>query len=128
MQMQEPEQVEQSEQASQGYSGERGNYSEGYESDREQKIYPQKARWLDGTALAIFAIIFSAIGFFLTIAGIVASAIVLQFVHGRHMMLVGGLIGLFSSIGAMLICVAIFVIAVVTLALRTRRAGRRRRM
>ena len=126
--MQEPEQWQQSGQEwqpGQGYSGDSVSYLAGNESEQEQKIYPQNARWLDGTALAIFAIIFSSIGFFLTVAGIVASAIVLQFAHEQQAVLVGGVIGLLSSIGAMLICIAIFVIAVVTLALRTRRVRRR---
>jgi hypothetical protein len=127
MRMQEPEQGQQSGQewqTGQGYSGDSINYSAGYES--EQKIYPQEERWLNGTALGIFAIILSSIGFFLTVAGIVASAIVLQFANGRQVVLVGGVIGLLSSIGAMLMCVAIFVIAVVTLALRTRRVRGRK--
>ena len=117
MRMQEPEQGQQSGQewqTGQGYSGDSINYSAGYES--EQKIYPH----------GIFAIILSSIGFFLTVAGIVASAIVLQFANGRQVVLVGGVIGLLSSIGAMLMCVAIFVIAVVTLALRTRRVRGRK--
>ena len=127
MHMQEPEQWQQSGQewqTSQEYSGDSINYSGGYES--EQKIYPQEERWLNGTALGIFAIILSSIGFFLTVAGIVASAIVLQFANGRQAVLVGGVIGLLSSIGAMLMCVAIFVIAVVVLALRARRIHRRK--
>jgi hypothetical protein len=131
MRMQEPEQWQQPEQqwqTSQDYSADSVNYSAGYESEQEQKIYPQKSRWLDGTALAIFAIIFSSIGFFLTVAGIVASAIVLQFGHGQQVVLAGGIIGLLSSIGAMLMCVAIFVIAVVTLALRSRRVRGRIRI
>jgi hypothetical protein len=117
--MQEPEQWQQPGQewqTSQEYSGDSINYSGGYESER----------WLNGTALGIFAIILSSIGFFLTVAGIVASAIVLQFANGRQAVLVGGVIGLLSSIGAMLICVAIFVIAVVVLALRARRIHRRK--
>src|SRR6266851_7923604 len=125
--MLEPEQWQQPGQewqTSQEYSGDSINYSGGYES--EQKIYPQEERWLNGTALGIFAIILSSIGFFLTVAGIVASAIVLQFANGRQAVLVGGVIGLLSSIGAMLICVAIFVIAVVVLALRARRIRRRK--
>jgi hypothetical protein len=128
MRMQEPEQWQSSEEYSQGYNADSGHYSEGYESEQEQKIYPQKSRWLDGTALAIFAIIFSSIGFFLTVAGIVASAIVLQFGHAQQAVLAGGIIGLLSSIGAMLICVAIFVFAVVTLALRSRKVRRRVRI
>ena len=121
MRMQEPEQWQSSQEYSQGYSADSGHYSEEYDSEQEQKIYPQKSRWLDGTALAIFALIFSSIGFFLTVAGIVASAIVLQFGHAQQAILAGGLIGLLSSIGAMLMCIAIFVFAVVTLALRARR-------
>ena len=76
---------------------------------------------MSGTALGIFAIILSSIGFFLTVAGIVASAIVLQYGHEQQAVLVGGVIGLLSSIGAMPMCVAIFVVSVVVLALRTRR-------
>ena len=131
MRMQEPEQWQQSGQewqTSQEYSGDSINYSGGYESEQKQKIYPQEERWLNGTALGIFAIILSSIGFFLTLAGIVASAIVLQFANGRQVVLVGGVIGLLSSIGAMLMCVAIFVIAVVTLALRTRKVRGRTRI
>ena len=131
MRMQEPEQWQQSGQewqTSQEYSGDSINYSGGYESEQKQKIYPQEERWLNGTALGIFAIILSSIDFFLTVAGIVASAIVLQFANGRQAVLVGGVIGLLSSIGAMLMCVAIFVIAVVTLALRTRRVRGRTRI
>ena len=131
MRMQEPEQWQQPEQQrqssqeySKGYSAD-SDYSEEYESEQEQKIYPQNSRWLDGTALAIFAIIFSSIGFFLTVAGIVASAIVLQFGHAQEAVLAGGIIGLLSSIGVMLMCIAIFVLAVVTLALRSRRVRRR---
>jgi hypothetical protein len=126
--MQEPEQWQSSAENSQGYNADSGHYSEEYESEQEQKIYPQKSRWLDGTALAIFAIIFSSIGFFLTVAGIVASAIVLQFGHAQQAVLVGGVLGLLSSIGAMLMCIAIFVFAIVTLALRARRARGRVRI
>src|SRR5512135_2928448 len=118
MRMQEPEQWQQPEEQWQpgqnygeGYKGDNVQYSEDYESEQEQKIYPQKSRWLDGTALAIFAIIFSSIGFFLTVAGIVASAIVLQCGHELQAVQVGGIIGLLSSIGAMLMCIAIFVFA-----------------
>ena len=134
MRMQEPEQWQQPEQQrqssqeySKGYSAD-SDYSEEYESEQEQKIYPQNSRWLDGTALAIFAIIFSSIGFFLTVAGIVASAIVLQFGHAQQAVLAGGIIGLLSSIGAMLMCIAIFVFAVVTLTLRARRVRGRVRI
>jgi hypothetical protein len=122
MRMQEPEQWQPGQEYTERYKADSVQYSEEYESEQEQKIYPQKSRWLDGTALAIFAIIFSSIGFFFTVAGIVASTIVLQFGHEQQAVLAGGIIGLLSSIGAMLMCVAIFVFAVVTLALRSRRA------
>jgi hypothetical protein len=136
MRMQEPEQWQQpeqqrqsSQQYSEGYNGDRVQHSsEEYESEQEQKIYPRKSRWLDGTALAIFAIIFSSIGFFLTVTGIVASAIVLQYGHEQQAVLAGGIIGLLSSIGAMLMCIGIFVFAVVTLALRARRVRGRVRI
>ena len=128
MRMQEPGQWEQPEQIrsssqeySDGYSANRVDNTEEYESEQEQKIYPQQSRWLDGTALAIFAIIFSSIGFFFTVTGIVASAIVLQYGHALQAVLAGGIIGLLSSIGAMLMCITIFVFAVITLALRARR-------
>jgi len=128
MRMQEPEQWQQSGQewqTGQQYSAESANYSGGYESEQEQKIYPQQERWLDGNALGIFAIILSSVGFFLTVTGIVASAIVLQFSNGQQAVLAGGVIGLLSSIGAMLMCVAIFVVSVVVVALRARRVRRR---
>ena len=128
MRMQEPEQWQTSQEYSEGYSTDSVHYSAAYDSEQEQKIYPQKSRWLDGTALAIFAIIFSSIGFFLTVAGIVASAIVLQFGHAQQAVLAGGIIGLLSSIGAMLMCIAIFVFAVVTLTLRARRVRGRVRI
>ncbi len=133
--MQEPEQWQQPEQQwqadqqySEGYSGDRVDYAGDYESEQEQKIYPQTSRWLNGTALAIFAIIFSSIGFFLTVAGVVGSAIVLQYGNELQAVLAGGIIGLLSSIGAMLMCIAIFVFAVVTLALRARRMRGRLRI
>jgi hypothetical protein len=126
--MQEPEQWQASQEYSEGYSADSIHYSEENDSDQEQKIYPQKSRWSDGTALAIFAIIFSSIGFFLTVTGIVASAIVLQYGHTQQAVLAGGIIGLLSSIGAMLMCIAIFVFAVVTLALRSRRVRGRVRI
>ena len=127
MRMQEPEQWQQSGQewqANQEYGQYRADNSGTFEP--EQKIYPQEEQWLNGTALGIFAIILSSIGFFLTVAGIVASAVVLKYRDGQQALLAGGLIGLLSSIGAMLICVAIFVVSVVVLALRTRRVRRRK--
>ena len=131
MRMQEPEQwqpSEQQSQASQEDSAYRAGYSGRYESEQQQKIYPQEELRLGGTTLGIFAIIFSSIGFFLTVAGIVASAIVLQFGNMQQAVLAGGIIGLLSSIGTMLMCTAIFVIAVVTLALRARRVRGRVRI
>lgn len=128
MHMQEPEQWQQSGQewqASQEYGEYRADYSGKYEPEQKQKIYPQEERWLSGSALGIFAIILSSIGFFLTVAGIVASAIVLKYANGQQALLAGGVIGLLSSIGAMLICIAIFVVSVVVLALRARRVRRR---
>jgi hypothetical protein len=124
MRMQEPEQwqpPEQQWQASQEDSEYRAGYPGRDESEQQQKIYPQEELRLGRTTLGIFAIVLSSIGFFLTVAGIVASAIVLKYAPGQQEILAGGVIGLVSSIIAMLAFVAIFVIAVITLALRTRR-------
>ena len=75
-----------------------------------------------GTSLVLLAvIILSSVGFFLAVAGIVGSAIVLKFANGQQGVLAGGGIGLASSIIVLLICVAIFVTAVVALAIRTSR-------
>jgi len=130
MRMQEPEQwqssgqSEQEWQASQEYSGYRADAGR-YEQE-QQKIYPQEERGMRGTALVLLAtIILSSVGFFLAVAGIVGSAIVLKYANGQSTIQAGGGIGLASSIIAMLICIAIFVIAVVALAMRTGRAGRR---
>src|SRR5437879_12699684 len=109
MRMQEPEQWQTSQEYSEGYSTDSVHYSAGYESEQEQKIYPQKSRWLDGTALAIYAIIFSSIGFFLTLAGIVAAAIVLQFGHAQKAVMDGGIFGLLSSFVDLIMSFVIFV-------------------
>jgi hypothetical protein len=129
MRMQEPEQWQQSGQQSQTnqeYGEYRADYPGKYDSEQQQKIFPQEEQRLSVTFLGIFAIILSSIGFFLTVAGIVASAIVLKFANGQQAVLAGGVIGLLSSIGAMLICIAIFVVTVVVLALRARRVRSQR--
>jgi len=66
--------------------------------------------------------------FFLAVAGIVGSSIVLEYVNGQEAILAGGVIGLVSSILGVLVCIGIFVIAVVTLALRVRSVRRRMRV
>ena len=112
MQMQEPEQW----QESQEYSGYRAEYSGVEEPEQEQKIYPQEEQRVNGTALGILAIILTSLGFFLTVAGIVGAGIVLKFANGQQEVLAGGVIGLVSSIILLLVCIAIFVVSVVTLA------------
>ena len=123
MQMQEPEQWQQSEsewQANQEYGEYRAGYSSENELKQQQKIYPQIEPGLQ-KAFGIITVVLSSIGFFFTTAGIVASAIVLKFANGQGELLAGGIIGLISSIMALLVCVAIFVMAVVALALRIKR-------
>jgi hypothetical protein len=71
---------------------------------------------MQGRTLGILAIILAAIGFFPAVAGIVGSAIVLEYTQGQPEVLAGGVIGLVSSIIVMLVFVALFVIAVVALA------------
>jgi hypothetical protein len=120
MRMQEPEQWQSSEQEwqpNQEYGEYRAQYRERDEPIQQQKLDPLAERRLRGRVVALIAIIIlSSIGFFLTVAGIVASAIVLQYANGQQALLAGGVIGLISSIGALLMCVAIFVVAVIAIA------------
>lgn len=96
----------------------------GDDSQQQQKIYPQQGSSARGKALGIIAIILSSLGFFISVVGIVISALVLRFAYGHEERLAGGVAGLVGSIVVMLVCIAIFVTAVVILALRGRR-GRR---
>ena len=91
------------------------------ENYQQQKIYPQDKRSSRGKALGIFAIVFASLGFFIAVAGIVVSAIVLKYANGQEERLTEGVIGLVASIVGLLVCVAIFVIAVIALAIRARR-------
>ena len=120
MHMQEPEQQPSGQewQANQQYGEYRADNPGRYEPEQQQKIYPQEEPKPNRTAFAlgILAILLSSIGFFLTVAGIVASAIVLKYANGQPGVLAGGVIGLLSSIGVLFVCVASFVIAVVVLA------------
>lgn len=123
MDMQEPERRQQSDQEWQGnqpYGGYRAEYQGRYqpEPEQQQKIYPQ-AEFQQrgaGTLLGIVAIFLSSFGFFLSLAGIVGSAIVLKFSNGQQGVVAGGVIGLIASILALLVFVAIFVVAVIVLA------------
>jgi len=92
---------------------------------QEQKIYPPAQLSWPGKALGIIVIILSAIGFFPSVAGIVASGLVLKYANGQEVLLAAGVLGLISTILVMLVCIAIFVIAVVALALRVSSARRR---
>ena len=124
MQMQEPEQGQRFEQewlADHEYRGYRAKNSGSFEPEQQQKIHPQAELSLRAKVLWIIVTILSSLGFFLSVAGIVAAAIVLQYANGQQAVLVGGIIGLIISIGVLLVCVAMFVIAVVTLAGRARR-------
>jgi uncharacterized membrane protein YhaH (DUF805 family) len=101
-------------------------YREGYTGDYEaeqQKIHPYEGQ-RQGSALHIVAIVLSSIGFAFSVVGIVGSAIVLQVVQSRGdlmaypALIAGGVLGLVSSILAMLVFIAIFVVAIVLLARR----------
>lgn len=140
MQMQEPEQ-QQSWQAAEpeeyegyhaeypGTSDQQQAYAEGLAANdyQAQKIYPQPEQRQRGKMFAILGIVFSSIGFFLMLTGIILSSLVLHFADGRHIWLVGGTIGLIVSILLMLVCIAIFVLSIVWLALRTTRTQLRKR-
>ena len=126
MRMQEPEQWQQAGQEGQERSDPGDAYSGRYDpeaqqeyveviagdNEQEQKIYPQEQVSSRRTARSAFAIILSSIGFFLALAGIIFSSFALQFANGQQAMLQAGVIGLVSSIVVMLVCIAIFVIAV----------------
>ncbi|HEV2579550.1 MAG TPA: hypothetical protein VGT44_01760 [Ktedonobacteraceae bacterium] len=87
-----------------------------FDSAQQQKIYPQEERGLMGTAAAIVTIVLSSIGFGAAIVGIVGASIVLYYSGGQHYMLVGGIMGLVSSILLLILMIALFVVNVVTLA------------
>ena len=136
MRMQEPEQWQQSRQEHSAFGTEyQGKYEPAQQQEsievvagddyQEQKIYPQDQLSWRGKALGIMMIILSSIGFFPSVAGIVASALVLKYANGQEVLLVAGALGLVSAILVMLVCIAIFVIAVVALALRASSARRR---
>ena len=121
MNMQEPERNQQQAQeweTNLPYGEYRAEYPSRYEPEQQQKIYPQAESRQRGirTILGVVAILLSSIGFFLALAGIVGSAVVLKFANGQQALLAGGAIGLVSSILVLLIFVAIFVFAVIALA------------
>ncbi len=121
MQMHESEQWEQpgSEwQASREDSGYRAGDLGRYEQGQLQKIYPQETLRPEGKVFGIATVILSSCVFLLAVAGTIASAIVLQqyiATINQDAIVAAGAIGLISSLGVMLLCVAIFVMAVVTL-------------
>ncbi len=136
MRMQEPEQWQQTGQEHSTFdTGYQGRYEPAQRQEpievvagddyQEQKIYPQEELSWRGKALGIMMIILSSIGFFPSVAGIVASALVLKYANGQEVLLVAGVLGLVSAILVMLVCIAIFVIAVVALALQKGRVRRR---
>ncbi|HET8852242.1 MAG TPA: hypothetical protein VFN02_06925 [Ktedonobacteraceae bacterium] len=138
MQMQEPDQQRrfgQVSQASQAHSDYSAEYTEGFEPEyfevvtednyQQQKIHPQEGQSSRGKVHSILAIVLSSIGFFISVAGIVVSAIVLRYANGQQVWLVGGVIGLVSSILVMVVCIAIFVTTVLVLTFRLRRMRRR---
>ncbi len=138
MRMQEPEQWQQPRQEQSTFdAGYQGKYEPAQQQEpievvagddyQEQKIYPQDQLSWGGKALGIMMIILSSIGFFPSVAGIVASALVLKYANGQEVLLAAGVLGLVSAILVMLVCIAIFVIAVVALALRSSSARRRSR-
>lgn len=138
MQMQEPEQLQQSAQESSVYgTGYTGSYASDSDEQQEesevgignsyqgQKLHLGAGLNARGKTFSIITIILSLVLLGLTIVGIVASALVLKNADGQQQLLAAGVMGLVSSIVALLACVAIFVLAVVDLAIRTGNVGRR---
>lgn len=128
MSMQEFEREEQEKSEQGAY---RVGYVGSYEAER-QKIHPGEGQG-QSSALHIVAIVLSSVGFVFSIPGVVGSAIVLQAAQSgigfqaHPAIIAGGVLGLVSSILAMLVFIAIFIVAVVLLARRIalkRGAGR----
>src|SRR6266446_8501993 len=100
MQMQEPEQQSGSEwQTNQEYNEYQVGYLRMDELKQQEKIYPQQSLY---KALWMITVILSSIGFLFTVAGIIASAMILKYANGQAELLAGGVIGLISSIMALL--------------------------
>jgi hypothetical protein len=137
MQMQEPEQLQQSAQESSVYgTGYTGSYASDSDEQQEesevgignsyqgQKLHLGEGLNARGKTFSIITIILSSVLLGLTIVGIVASSLVLKNADGQQL-LAAGVMGLVSSIVALLASVTIFVLAVVDLAIRTAHVGRR---
>ena len=125
------QEFEQEEQEQPGQSTYQADYRGSYEAE-QQKIHPDGGQ-RQGNALHIVAIVLSSLGFAFSVVGIVGSAIVLhaaQSIDGpaaHPELIAGGVLGLVSSILALLVFVAIFVVAIVLLAIKSilrRGAGR----
>jgi hypothetical protein len=88
----------------------------------EQQTPAQDERRRRGAAISLLAAsVIASVGFVFTVAGIIGAALALQAAKGQAEALAGGGLGLVGSIGALLACVAIFVICIVTLAVPARR-------
>ena len=98
--------------------------------DQEQKIYPQESADTFRRGLkiiCILAIVFSSIGFLFATLGIVASTVVLGFADGSSALLGAGALGLFCAVVTLLLLVAIFIAAIVVLAINSRRSKHKRK-
>lgn len=148
MRMQEPEQYQQpnqewsterqfdyTQQQKQEYEQQQGyespSYQAGYSNDyaayAQEKIDPRQKRKQRSKVPFILLIIFSSIGFGLSVTGIVLSSLALQHARQYEASMTPGVIGLVSSIIVMVACILLFVLAVVVLSLRAGRAAMRRR-
>ena len=121
MSMQEHEQEWQESQGQSAYQGGYGSYE-----IEQQKIHPYGPQQKQGYVFHILMIVISSLGFVFTVMTLIASAIVLRSADGSQPLIFGGVLGLVSSILAMLTCIAIFVLAIVFLAVAV--ARRRRAM
>lgn len=88
----------------------------------EQLMLAQEERRRRGAAISLLAMsVLASVGFLFTVAGIIGAALALQAAKGQVEALAGGGLGLVGSIGALLACMAIFIICIVTLAVSARR-------
>lgn len=94
----------------------------------QQEMPAQEERRGRGAAISLLTMsILASVGFLFTVAGIIGATLALQAAKGQAEALAGGGLGLVGSIGALLACVAIFVICIVTLAVSARRGRWRMR-
>ena len=123
MQMQEPEQQQSRQQQEQ--QPEFVEVVVGEEPYQEQKIHPQGEMRSQLGAMPIAGIVFSALGFCVSIGGILLAAIILKYSPGSESKVSGGL-AIAGSVLLLLGCITVFIVSIIVLAVRYNRVRGRR--